>query len=562
MSLSSKKLEKKKCSQRLNSIENNAAKRGNKTFVNYDKKTNSFINSKNFDILKFKKLPYFKRKKNYFNYNYKKLDDIPLSFDIVNNEKKKRLIKEINKSFNELKLQEKEIKKYQNLYGNIMEQNKTNQNILDLIINEEKETKKENGKVEDNEKIKESNKSRTENVENGIIITAFNSEKKKEEPISDIKESKIDLISNKNTTIKDFFLTKPILLSKPTDRELFSKTARGNIIKNNLLYPKNKERKKLMSNIGGKKQISQINFLKKELIFYDKAIEKDNHRLEKYKKKEKISKCIEAQNELNIQNKQLEDLYKLYNDYHKKIDEFSTVINFYKIKNDNYIALINDLKKKIEKNKFNGNWEEDISKMESDKKALEEHITLYKSENKKIKKENDEYKKKEQSLNEFIEKNLKILEERNKNNMEINNTHDLEQTLKKKLELKNNKIEKAQKYNSELNEYIKKSDSNKKNKLEEKNKYEKTEKEYISKIKKEINDINKEIQKCIYQNDVKENEMEMKINIQNNLLKEQENEIDKLNMEEEFINEKINQSNKELESLNKNIQEKNGKYKN
>ena len=552
MSLNSKISERRKFIQRLNSIENNIPMRGNKnkTLLNIDKNANSYINSKNYDIFKYRKLPYFRRKKNCVKNNNKKIEETPISFDVRNNEEKKKLIKEINRSFNELKLQDKEMKKYKDFFGTIKEQNKTNQYIINQIINEEKETKEENTKIDNNE-----NKS-----DNDIIITALNSGKKKQEQLSDSKDNKIEPLSNRDTDKidkLDFFLTNSIL---PAKNNLFSKTSRGNFNKNNnLLSPKTKGRKTFLKNITNKKRLSQINFLKRELIYYNKAIDKDNQKLEIFKKKEKISKCIKAQNELELQNKELEDLIKLCNDYQKKIKEYNTVIYFYKIKNENYSSSIYDIKSRIDK-KYNlskDDWEQDIPKMESDKKAFEEKISTYKSENDKIKKEIDELKKKEKSLIEFIQNNLNVLNEKNKNNVEINNSYTIEIKLKRKLELKNTKLEKAKKFNCELNEYIKKSDSNKKNKFEEKTKYEQTECEQIKKIKKEIDDINQEIQKYNYQSDVEENEMEIEINSKKNILNEQKKEIEQLNKDEEYIKNTIDKLNKELEILTNNVNNKN-----
>ena len=560
MSLKSKSPERKKFAQRLNSLENNNAKRRKKntTFLNIDKNVNSFINSKNYDILKYKKFPYFRRKKNYFNYDYKKYSDFPLSFDIRNNEEKKKLIKEINRSYIELRLQNKEMKKYKDLYGTIKEQNKTNQYILDQIINEERE--KVDLKNNSNQKTQENNRSKSEN---DIIITAINSEKKKEEPLSDKNSDKIEPLSNRDTDKKDFFLTKTLIMSKQSRKDLFSKTSRGSIIKNNLLSPKTKGNKILLNYMKNKQHLSKINFLKKELIYYDKAIDKDNKKLEVFKKNEKISKYIQAQNELDLQNKELEDLIKLYNEYQKKIKEYSAVIYFYQIKNDNYVSIINNINNKIEKNfqPTKDNWEQDIPKMETDKKSFEDHFTLYKSENDKIKKENEELKKKEKTLIEFIENNLNYLKERNKNNDEINNTYIIEQKLRKKLELKNTKMEKAKKINDELNDYINKTAFNKKYKLEEKIKNEQNEQEKIKKINKEIISINREIQKNNYQNDVEDNEMEMEINSKNDFIKEQIFEIEKLNVDEELLNEEINELNNELKLISNKINEKNNELK-
>ena len=559
MSLNSKNSERRNFSKRLNSIENNKPKKGKskKTLLNIDKNVNSFLSSKNYDILQYRKLPFFRRKKIYFNYGNKKSEEIPLSFDVRNDEEKKKLIKEINRSFKELKLQDKEMKKYQDLYGSIKEQNKTNQYILNQIINEEKETKEENSKIDNNEKTNENNKSKSKS-ENNLIITGLNSAKKKDQQLSDSKDNKIEPLSNRDSDKMDFFLTKPIIFIKPTKKDVFSKTARGNIIKNNLLSPKSKEGNNILNSITNKKHLSQINFLKRELEYYNKAIDKDNKKLEIFKKKEKISKYIQAQNELDLQNKELEDLIKLYNEYQKKIKEYTTVIYFYKIKNGNYISLINEIKNLIDKNynSLKDDWEEEIPKMESDKKALEENISMYKSQNDKIKKEIDESKRKEKSLIEYIQKNLNFLKERNKNNVEINISYSLEIKLKKKLKLKNIKLEKAKKINSDLNEYIRISTSNNKNKFEEKTKFEEVEQEHIKQIIKKINDINRKIQIYNYHCDVEENEMEMEINEKKDYTNEQKTEIEQLDKDEEYITKNIDELKKELELVTNNLNNK------
>ena len=149
------------------------------------------------------------------------------------------------------------------------------------------------------------------------------------------------------------------------------------------------------------------------------------------------------------------------------------------------------------------------------------------------------------------------MNERNKNNIEINNSYDLEIKLKKKLELKNTKLEKVKIINSDLNEYIKKLASNKINKFEDKIKYEQMEQEHIKKIKGEISDINREIQKNNYQNDVEENELKIEINTKNEILNEQKNEIEKLDKDEEHLKNHIDKLNKELKLITDNINNKN-----
>ena len=112
-----------------------------------------------------------------------------------------------------------------------------------------------------------------------------------------------------------------------------------------------------------------------------------------------------------------------------------------------------------------------------------------------------------------------------------------------------------------MNDYINKTAFNKKYKLEEKIKNEQNEQEKIKKINKEIISINREIQKNNYQNDVEDNEMEMEINSKNDFIKEQIFEIEKLNVDEELLNEEINELNNELKLISNKINEKNNELK-
>jgi len=312
--MNNKLLEKKKFENRFNSIDIDISKKSykSKTFLGFNKNINSYINSKNFNIIKCKKVPYSKRKKNYFNYDNKKYDIDPVSFESNNNETKKKLINEINRSINELKIQDKEIQKYQDLYSNIKEQNKTNQYIVFNIMNgkNDNETKKENKNTDNYEKNKEQNNDQNKTkTNNEVIFTEFNSDKNNI-PISEIKKENSELSSYIDTEKKEFFLTKTHL----DKNKLFSKTSRDKIIKHNLFSPKNKKHKNSLKDIKDKKRKSQINFLRKELLNYNNKIDKDNKKLEVFKKKEKISKYIQAKCELDLQNKEIEDLIKIYND--------------------------------------------------------------------------------------------------------------------------------------------------------------------------------------------------------------------------------------------------------
>jgi hypothetical protein len=128
-----------------------------------------------------------------------------------------------------------------------------------------------------------------------VIFTEFNSDKNNI-PISEIKKENSELSSYIDTEKKEFFLTKTHL----DKNKLFSKTSRDKIIKHNLFSPKNKKHKNSLKDIKDKKRKSQINFLRKELLNYNNKIDKDNKKLEVFKKKEKISKYIQAKSELDL----------------------------------------------------------------------------------------------------------------------------------------------------------------------------------------------------------------------------------------------------------------------
>ena len=148
--MSNKTSEKEKKEYSTIKLENNSARENNSTnkkrqFSN----PKSFINSKNYDLLQTRRLPQLKRNKNYFNYNTNKdkvFTQISSRRNNPNNnnlfeisqKQKEKLIQEINQSNNELKSQDKQIKKFHTLYGSIKKENLENQFLLFQIINDEK----------------------------------------------------------------------------------------------------------------------------------------------------------------------------------------------------------------------------------------------------------------------------------------------------------------------------------------------------------------------------------------------------------------------------------------
>ena len=202
----------------------------------------------------------------------------------------------------------------------------------------------------------------------------------------------------------------------------------------------------------------------RELKFYDKILKDDIEKIQKLKENKKVLGYLQAQANLDKKNKELEDLIKISNELQQKINEQDMIMYLYKIKNDNYISLINSIKKKI-KDKYKPNYinlEKRLKKLESQKETLEKNSNLYKYEIDRIKEENENEKRKEEQLKKEIDDNKKILDEKDRNNTELTQSFNNEQRLKQKIDLKIKKIEQMKEINNELNQFINKTEEEKK----------------------------------------------------------------------------------------------------
>ena len=457
--MSNKASEKEKTENNKNKNESNSTRENNSLKTRNNSNQKSFINSKNLDILQKRRLPHLNRNKNYFNYginslNKEKPGDIN-SYRRINSNKnkfinndpviKEKLIMEINQSNNELKSQNDEIKKFHDLYGTIKKENLANQFLLYQIMNKEKNKKKKKEKEIIKEQKKRHNKTEVEKeiTLKDQISTNNNNDKNS---VSNKEEKKSN--SNSNFDTHSFFLTGTNINFDKCNKTNYSKKTKSTNMKKNRTYYKDF--------YSSNRESSKFRLLQKELDYYIKTIDAHSKKLEKYKENEKISGYLQAQKELNKKNKELDDLLKISSGLQEKVNEHDMVIYFYKLKNENFISLINDTKKRIDiYHKPNyANWEKRLKKLESQKAILENQNKLYKTENERIKDENEKNKKKEENLDEFFEKNKKFLEEKTKNTLEMTNSYSNEQRLKQKIDLKNKKIEKMKKSNKDLDEYM------------------------------------------------------------------------------------------------------------
>jgi hypothetical protein len=508
----------------------------------YNTKSLTALNKSNYNnILKRRKLPYLNRNKNYFNNdNKKKKAATPFSNKIQlnsifdrNEKEKEKLIMEINQSNNELRCQDKEIKLIQNLYGTIRQENLANHYLLNKLLNKDKSA---------NISVDKNNKTETEKeimrVNNDNSQKEDYSNSKNNDKISEIKDDKN---SNSNADNQSIFLTGTNISDK-------------NSINNNCISLKMKKNRTFVCNEQKNwKESNKFKLLMRELKFYDKALKDDIEKIQKLKENKKVLGYLQAQANLDKKNKELEDLIKISNELQQKINEQDMIMYLYKIKNDNYISLINSIKKKI-KDKYKPNYinlEKRLKKLESQKETLEKNSNLYKSEIDRIKEENENEKKKEEQLKKEIDDNKKILDEKDRNNTELTQSFNNEQRLKQKIDLKIKKIEQMKEINNELNQLINKTEEEKKNKLIQFEKDEKIQQEKIQKILKEIKDINIEMQKYSYKKEVESSIMESEMNKNEEIINEQKSDIEYLKNNEKNILNEINKLNKELEAISK-----------
>ena len=537
------KHEKEKTIRSLNKYESNSTREKNLLVKNKKFSNHKFMNEKNLDILNNRRLLHLKKNNNFKYTTSKEKITNQISYKSNNSHNnnpfysdrrdKEKIIMEINQSNNELKCQGKEIKKFQNLYGAIKKENLENKFLLFQIMNKEK-----NKKDIYKEQSKENNKTETEKeiVLKEQISTNNNNDKNS---IS----SKEDKYSNSKFDTHSFFLTGTnLLIDKESKNNNLNKAKSSNIKKNKTCY---------LKHYNNYKESSKLKLLKKELDYYVRTINEDTKKLEKFKENHKISGYLQVKEELFKKNKELDDLAKISYGLQEKVNDHDMIIYFFKLKNNNFTSLLNEMKKKID-TKYKpifANLKKKVKKLESQKEILDNQNKLYKTEIGALKEENEKIKKKEIELKEFIEKNKKILEEKIKNNLELTNAFNNEQKLKQKMDLKIKKIGKLKKSNKDLIEYITKIEKEQKDKLIRKTENEFIQQEKIKKICKEINDINKEVQKYSYKSIIDEKNMENEINKNNEILEVQYKEVEYLKNKEKKIVNDIKNLNKKLEKI-------------
>lgn len=331
-----------------------------------------------------------------------------------------------------------------------------------------------------------------------------------------------------------------------------------------------------------KKLEKKLSPFKKQLINYEKSIERQERILTETKKEKKINNFYEINNLLDEKNQELENLIsqnkKLQMSKHAKYEQINYYYNTIQDLRDNYTKMDGHLK--INEKKLN-NCDDEIYDLETEKEQIIKKLNVIIEESVNIDLSNEHKKKELNSIKKKYERQKNIEKNKEKDENELINILNKIENMKKIIEKNNNKINMINYDNDEMENdiYIMQAENDKlidKYKQAQKeintlNKYEKEIKlikEQITKIKEKKNEIKidnsannddtffvtlqKDVPKeekidenSIIIEDVEKLENELEEKQKEKALKEKEleeikNEYNSLNLNEQEINQDIN----------------------
>ena len=388
--------------------------------------------------------------------------------------------------------------------------------------------------------LKNPNKKQLKTINNNTYDIQLEYTNEKEKIISQLFSEKsecdkknLELIELRNIykRLKENNMTYKLIIEKILDIEDETEEDDNN---NNDLYKEVKKINKKKKHIG----INLINFLKKQILEYDKTIEEKNKILEETKKEERITNFININKLLNAKNRELEFLVF-----------GSQELQYFQCGMDNRVDFLNISIKKFKENIINLNDklklneklvkdnEDMIQKIIKEKEAIKNKIEKLEKEKRRV--EEEKIKKKEiliKSINEY-ENMYEIEKDKEKIENNIERLVKQENIIKKTIEKNNTKIIISKKHNNSLENdlsIIEKQDENIR--------------QYI-KNKQDIKTYEKEI-KLMKEEIEKNKKIELELIIKN------EEEKERIQREiEEFEKARINLINK-INELNRELTEK------
>ena len=252
-----------------------------------------------------------------------------------------------------------------------------------------------------------------------------------------------------------------------------------------------------------KKLEKKLSPFKKQLISYEKSIERQERILTETKKEKKINNFYEINNLLDEKNQELENLIsqnkKLQMSKHAKYEQINYYYNTIQDLRDNYTKMDGHLK--INEKKLN-NCDDEIYDLETEKEQIIKKLNVIIEESVNIDLSNEHKKKELNSIKKKYERQKNIEKNKEKDENELINILNKIENMKKIIEKNNNKINMINYDNDEMENdiYIMQAENDKlidkykqgQKEINTLNKYEKEIKlikEQITKIKEKKNEI-------------------------------------------------------------------------
>ena len=254
-----------------------------------------------------------------------------------------------------------------------------------------------------------------------------------------------------------------------------------------------------------KKLEKKLSPFKKQLINYEKSIERQERILTETKKEKKINNFYEINNLLDEKNQELENLIsqnkKLQMSKHAKYEQINYYYNTIQDLRDNYTKMDGYLK--INEKKLN-NCDDEIYNLETEKEQIIKKLNVIIEESVNIDLSNEHKKKELNSIKKKYERQKNIEKNKEKDENELINILNKIENMKKIIEKNNNKINMINYDNDEMENdiYIMQAENDK---LIDKYKQAQKEINTLNKYEKEIKLIKEQITK------IKEKKNEIKI---------------------------------------------------
>ena len=254
-----------------------------------------------------------------------------------------------------------------------------------------------------------------------------------------------------------------------------------------------------------KKLEKKLSPFKKQLINYEKSIERQERILTETKKEKKINNFYEINNLLDEKNQELENLIsqnkKLQMSKHAKYEQINYYYNTIQDLRDNYTKMDGHLK--INEKKLN-NCDDEIYDLETEKEQIIKKLNVIIEESVNIDLSNEHKKKELNSIKKKYERQKNIEKNKERDENELINILNKIENMKKIIEKNNNKINMINYDNDEMENdiYIMQAENDK---LIDKYKQAQKEINTLNKYEKEIKLIKEQITK------IKEKKNEIKI---------------------------------------------------